>query len=1276
MKPQLPLTEIRKEYCRLVRQELLGPGSEISIPDAEHELITSPPCQRYSVGILFPQKANMADAEETVAGEELDFGEGSFINSNEATDTTASDIIADNHLEEPSDEKVDADGNLDVDVDTLDDEVELSSQMLPSSFGMNFLVQGNLDSIHFNLECGVYSKTEPGVHAFPTTRDFDREMFRSEGLDNLISYDEAQHCFVPKAGIDSDQLVARMQEKRKALAEEINTIVGELDSLKPKDAPPKETESDPRISLLETKRYELSWQFELLWKMAQGGFVRTPWRKTYCIQFDCGHNFAKTEQTLTWGASDKIHVSFSALRRSIGDGQTTAITLMMVNQEKLVGKERPSERKCLFQPIISISSDDNAGMTFLPLQAITDFSTLDDEEKTLELQYRDKRTYATGLGVSATWDIDAEGHGKICTEFMPEAEVPSMDFTIPTEAEIEENTLSMRYLSDLDETPWDQKAQKLLTVCNAYGQWIMRLKQKPRDQKYDEIADKLIARCQESLMRMKDGLQVLNMNPAAQQAFLLANRAMYMQRFHIKLQEKFAGKWVFKGDKEVAEIMKELDERKANAYKTRQYRNAILQAVAEEKCNWRLFQLAFLLLSVTGVTEDQSAERDLVDLIWFPTGGGKTEAYLGLTAFTIFYRRLAHPNECDGTTVIMRYTLRLLTAQQFTRAATLICACEAIRKGHGGLGSTPISIGLWIGGNHTPNTKNEAKTCYRKLVNADERNLAYRKADYYKFQLLKCPWCGTQLTREVENKRLVGFWGVEDTGNFHCTQDHCAFKGNLPIHVVDEELYKHPPTLLFATVDKFAMLAWKETTRAFFAANDRNGNRCPELIIQDELHLISGALGTMVAMYETVIDELCSAKGVKPKIVASTATIRRATSQCGMLYNREVRQFPSPGIDADDSFFARASKLGDGKYGRLYIGVMPSGKTKATMQVRAIAALMQKIKDMDLDDASRDRYWTLTGYFNSLKDLGKCSTFVRDDVKDAIKHMKCRLASRVEWWTQGRCYREPCELTSRVITTDLNKTLDKLEKNHYSADGYPPGGEPVDIVLATNMISVGIDVARLNTMFMVGQPKLTSEYIQASSRVGRSDPGVIFVLYDASKSRDRSHYEQFIPYHESFYRYVEPTGVTPFSRPALDRCLHAVLVALLRTTVSQSAHLPVPFPPDQSVSSYTDKILERMQSVLRKSNPEGAEELDELVEGELDYARECIAGFLERWQGLSDDSQPGHFTYGEKWLQSPPPSGELRLLKPFGKVASDAAFDTLTSLRNVDGTVSGSVIVE
>ena len=743
-----------------------------------------------------------------------------------------------------------------------------------------------------------------------------------------------------------------------------------------------------------------------------------------------------------------------------------------------------------------------------------------------------------------------------------------------------------------------------------------------------------------------------------------------MQRIHLQRQSEMAKKNAdrYPGDEEISEWICGLD----------------YQDESDENARWRPFQIAFLLMDIKSITADDSDDRNLVDLIWFPTGGGKTEAYLGLTAFTIFYRRLSHPEAAGGTTVIMRYTLRLLAAQQFTRAATLICACEYIRqdskqKKHRypayPLGNDPITIGLWIGGTHIPNNNtgsNSAKYHLDKLVNVSSPFTVRSEKDRHnKFQVLKCPWCGTKMVKDEKERKLIGSWGYAMDGKhffMFCPHEDCTFTNRLPIQIIDEELYLKPPTLLFGTVDKFAMMAWDGRIGSFFGAN--SNNRTPELIIQDELHLISGALGTMVGLYESAIDGLCSMKGIKPKIIASTATIRRAKEQCSVLYNREVVQFPSPGLDAEDSFFAREDIIdySKGKYGRKYVGIMPAGKTKAMTEIRSMAALLQKAYTMDLPDEVKDKLWTLTVYFNSLKDLGKASTLVDDDVKDFI----IRTANRM--FCGRRLIVSADELTSRVTTTELNETLDKLERIEYSEENIDAKKYASNVLLATNMISVGIDVARLNVMLMVGQPKLTSEYIQASSRVGRSYPGVTFVQYDATKSRDRSHYEQFRPYHDSFYGFVEPTGATPFSKPARERALHAVFVALMRNMYSLGEDRSARYFDKEAFSDGIEKIesyiVSRVKEIASRSQ-------DNLTD-DFEDVRHELEEFVDYWQeavNRSRDESDTPLYFGRKHMVNPPVTGEHRLLKQYHSSGKDDAKETLTSMRNVDSSVTGNVII-
>lgn len=1223
----------REEYVDLIRRELLGPGSEISVPDDEHELISSLPHERYSLGILFPRgtkmKADNEDMQQSDTAVESDEEDREDIVSDSAFARTEHNVM-DTGEDEIPDTAED---------DTLDEEISLSAQNMPSSAGITFLAQGDTKHITCEIRFGTYHRALPKECIFPFKTEHPDRVQVPASLRQYVRYDSEAQCFRVISSELTGKRVRASRDNDRSSEDEQRDVYGAM--------------------------YALCDQL-------RNGFVRDPHSAEVTLDFSESDYCDGNDEGI-----DGIPIKLTGLRRRYRD-DIWSITVMLVNDSKKsmsdYWKKTDMQRihPAIFQPEIRVSTAKNS-FVFHSFCGMEDMTFLDEEEKSLELQYRHKKNYANGLGTAADWSIDEAGNGVIYTDFFPMHEMPNMDFNIPEGSEIDPQALSMKFLSDLNNMPKTTKLDKLQTIVRAYDQWIHRVSSKidAIGESFSEVAIHNLKNCSSACMRMEAGLETLKADDNAWSAFQLANRAMYMQRAHLKLQEKTADRERFPDDPELARL---LDEIENGGYEN-------IDKTISDRYSWRLFQIAFLIMSVNSIVFDDGADRKLVDLIWFPTGGGKTEAYLGLTAFTIFYRRLKHPESCGGTAVMMRYTLRLLTAQQFTRASTLICACEFIRSdatsrrpqyGRYSLGNERITIGLWIGGSHTPNRNNEAQECLKKLLDAKGGNLRYEKETYNKFQVLKCPWCGTKLVKEVRDQKLIGQWGYAMRNNAHfelrCPQESCFFNsvGSLPVQVVDEELYTNPPSLLFGTVDKFAMLPWKPDIGAFFGVGSKN--RAPELIIQDELHLISGPLGTMVGLYETAIDKLCSEKGIATKIIASTATIRRAGEQCAALYDRDVTQFPPPAVDAEDSFFSREDVIDHdrGHFGRLYIGLMPSGKTKATMEARIIAALMQRMDLMDLPDDVKDKYWTVTGYFNSLKELGKCSTLVEDDVKDSIRRIATRLGNR-----KARMLFGADELTSRVSTTQLNETLDNLEKLDYSRKNRENKRYASDIVLATNMISVGIDVARLNVMLMVGQPKLTSEYIQASSRVGRQYPGIVFTLYDGVRSRDRSHYEQFRAYHEAFYKHVEPTGVTPFSGPARDRALHAVIIGMLRILESRlSAERDV---GKFDKNTYADRIDEICQYILnRNSDICGRVSPDSDDEGEL--LKEEMQAIIERWQRFTEDDELKLF-YGERFMVMPPKNGEKRLMKVFNSKpgSGEHPFETMTSMRSVDGTIQGNL---
>ncbi|MCU6792464.1 helicase-related protein [Paenibacillus sp. WQ 127069] len=1199
MENKTELLNVRAELIEDLKRELLGPGSEYSIPDKDHEIITDLPEIRYSTGVLFPQK-NPISSDNNELPEKM----------NSSPEDLEDEEIIENETKDEIVEKKRYSGSVaeDTDVGTLDEDIGLSMQNMPSSMGFTFFVKGNVNRLRFTVSFGTYRNAILEDCMLP---------FHPENPDDYaIPYKVAE---IVKYSKEIGVLTLKSRLKRKD--------VGQIT----KD---EEMDDPYLIDCL----YRLSNQFEK-------GFVREPHQLQVNVALSDKDVYEKP------GIDDKEIKMVILRKKHIGGIQSITALLVNTHQGGYNG------RNSIMQPVIEISTVENPDIHFEVYSNREHANNNDSEEKSLELLYRDKKIYATGHGVSVNWNVDDTGHGSITTEYMPTYEVPQMDFDI-SRKKVDNKAFSMKFLSDLDNTDKKDKIISMRTLVDAYASWISDIQEESKriDDRYKDTARGHILDCLDSCNRMYYGLDLLEKNEEAYVSFQLANRAMFMQRIHARIQKND----YYPDDSELQNTMASL-----NYYDC-----------DDKEHQWRPFQLAFLLLSLRSIVEPECKERDLVDLIWFPTGGGKTEAYLGLTAVTIFYRRLTDLEKSGGTTVIMRYTLRLLAAQQFLRAGTLICACESIRKDcekrreypSYKLGKERITIGLWIGGTHTPNKNEDARKHLKSLLAVNKNDLREMKDRHNKFQILKCPWCGTKLVKDVDSTtgKLIGEWGYlmqnEKRFRMFCCQEGCEFETALPIQVVDEELYNNPPTLLFGTVDKFAMLPWKNDAGSFFATSSLN--RTPELIIQDELHLISGPLGTIIGLYETAIDALCSSKGLKPKIIASTATIRRAKDQVSSLYNREVKQFPSPGIDANDSFFAyEADKIE--KPGRMYVGIMPSGKTKAMMEVRTIAALLQRVHMMNLPYEIKDKFWTLAVYFNSLRDLSKCMTLVDDDVKDFIR----RTAQRFGRSNSARPIGSADELTSRISTSQLNETLEKLEQLEYSKSNQEEKKYPINVLLATNMISVGVDVARLNVMLLVGQPKLTSEYIQASSRIGRTYPGVAFTLYDGSKSRDRSHYEQFKAYHESFYKYVEPTGVTPFSKPARDRALHAIIVSLMRHKygISRDTDAAMFVQGMDGIKDIESYILSRIKEINDRLDFDFTDKTNEILKE--------MSEFWSDWKLKVEITEGKNFYYGDRYIASEPPSDSKRLMKAFGQESSDAAKETLTSMRNVDRSVRAGLII-
>ena len=870
-------------------------------------------------------------------------------------------------------------------------------------------------------------------------------------------------------------------------------------------------------------------------------------------------------------------------------GDILLVTLAVTNDAKPADarSRAATEEAALFQFSLNVECD--ADCRFVPKPERTGSASDEDDVRSSALLYRDVQQFAVGHTCSAIWDEPIDGAVRqVRTSWFPEATVHVVSAEGDIEFRQDEARLPLA-ASWLASEDAPSLFAGLKSFVAAYSQWVARMEGAALGMPQDHVkqAQLHMQRCRTAEQRMRAGIALLQSSPEALTAFRLANSALALQ-------------YSWRINPQPPELI------------------------------WRPFQLGFALLCLESIANPDSSDRETMDLLWFPTGGGKTEAYLLLTAFTIFLRRLRAAGNPSGAgvTTFMRYTLRLLTIQQFERAAALICACEMVRRGKVKLQMVelpahfatdmPISLGLWVGEGATPNTVLQAE------------QVLGTEAESSPAQLRSCPCCREILEWKISSDKSR----VE----VRCPTKSCDVGQELallPIWTVDEDVYRERPTLLIGTVDKYAQITRNQKTGCLFGIGTAADS--PELVIQDELHLISGPLGSLAGLYETAIDELCrSGAGVRAKIIGSTATIRRAEDQIKALFDRSSFQFPPAGLDHANSGFAIENR---DVPGRRYVGISTIGRSAKFTQQAVAASLLQAATDKTLPANRRDGYWTLVNYFNSLRELGGALVLMRDDVARSIRDYAARRLGEV-----ARDAGMQIELTSRVRSSDIPKYLKDLER----AWSHP---DHVDVVLASNMISVGMDVSRLGLMVVNGQPKTIAEYIQATSRVGRSQlaPGLVITLFNAAKSRDRSRYETFASWHRSLYRDVEATSVTPFAPRARDRALHAPYVAMVRHLVDGMEN-PGAIEHHQREA---ETLLEIVIARIARIDPV-----------EADAARAQLNSFLDDWfdrQGLKDYWKD----YGEALLTSAEAAAERG-----NKARFAGQMPTPNSLRSVEASAS------
>jgi len=901
-----------------------------------------------------------------------------------------------------------------------------------------------------------------------------------------------------------------------------------------------------------------------------------------------------------------VPVEIGARWRTYGSARLVTVHARVLSTS--LGDDRLDVPLTLFQVNLSVAAA--PGHRFLEYDVRRSLD-VDEESAELRVRYRKRKVYAVGHGMAADWALTGSDCSRVFLDPVPAFVVPAIEVTGFRPGTAEDQALELRHLARID-TDAGAVLSSLDAFLHAFCEWVDAEERRADALGNDaSVARRIAARARLTAKRMSEGVELLRApeSGSTRTAFALGMAAMRLQMLQARAQ----------GGGEPHEP------------------------------RWRPFQLGFLLVALASTLDDAHDDRDVVDLIWFPTGGGKTEAYLALAAIEIFRRRLEHGTAGAGTAVITRYTLRLLTAQQFQRTAALVCAMELLRR-PGRLhdarvrGMSPFTIGLWVGNQVTPGTRAEAKSALDRLLKAlrpDEAN---------QFQIESCPWCGSPL---LPQKRSTdrNLYGLRLDGRdtvIHCTEPSCPFADELPVAVVDEVIYDEPPTIVLATVDKFARIQFRPEAGRILGIG--TPFRQPSLIIQDELHLLSGPLGTTVAVFDAVIQVLLTRAGSRPKIVASTATIRSSAEQVSGLYGRHVRLYPPAGLDDDKTFFSRPVETGEG---RLYVGLMPQSTSQASALVAAAAPLLElpgTLSRTPGTSSSKDAYWTAVLYHNSLRELGRSGALVADDVNARLEARAARLGLEPRTVRADRVV----ELTSHQEAEELPKHLRALSRSADESDS------AVDVVLSSNMLSVGIDVPRLSLMLMVGQPKTTAEYIQATSRVGRGAVrGVVVTLFRSNRARDRSHFETFRAYHEALYRSVEPTSVTPWSVSSRARSLGGAVVAVLRQSVPALAANDAASRFDLSeahLQTAVDAVLDPLLDVVRRADPTEADE----TEAEL---RSLIREWDRRASACRESGTP--LLYDRR------KADDLALLKRFGQLGE--GWLVADSMRSVDPNVAVEV---
>ncbi|ALI98086.1 helicase-related protein [Rufibacter tibetensis] len=1244
----------RNSLTEFVRSQLLGEGALPNLvwlggnTTNDQEVLNQKPTSLYSTGILFPKNIsnNTVEDDDQISIHSEDEVEIGLEAENENVAT-----VSDNTEEDQ-------------------ERVMSSNQMFLSNMGMTFCLSNETEDIPLDITFRTYkrlSKKEREGNVAAKLFDFKDNSFYAKFLeDDLLSIylelvPREDTTFLLLKREPKDEEIRQLQQnlgqiKKDYELTQLAKLTEELDQIQYSESPDKELIREKKAQILNKQlvlnfyrtaemlllngtEYWLSERHHVIQYINIVEFTKEPSLKKKLISPPL-EIYANGDKGL------KLHVQ---LKRDRKYSDVIFVKLLLENTSAPFESESPFTpynntiiSRSIFGTCLKVESND-----IRPFKGFKEYSKnskgLFGEDETTKFLYRNVHSYGIGHSVSVTWN---DKGSFVKTEYLPSVDIPGIspvpvikgksgnkiDFS-------EEAFLQFKWLSTLNTGVNDDGIiGGLKNFLNFYLEWInstkIKIGQEDLGEGERQLAEQELKKCRADYKRMMRNVSLLR-DKNAMLAFRLANTAMFMQLWHTRKVDKKS----YSPGEENNPVTS------SNSFTHDFYEKQKDDLFKKgQSATWRPFQLAFILLnldgflkpdlnsteeifSVSSVQGEEWYERNkLVDLVWFPTGGGKTEAYLGIIAFCIWLRKLTNGKEGAGTNVIMRYTLRLLTLQQFQRATRLIAALEIMRswKELKLQNNDPISIGLWVGNNFLPGAlRGDNNSGLADIVERAGENIADRN----KIPITACPCCGTSFY-DSEQKAYAGITDDNDV-DFFCLNQECFYNEEpLPILLCDEQIYSTPPTLLFGTVDKFVQMAYKtggavgNDSRRLFGLN----NLPPDLIIQDELHLLVGPLGSATALFETVVDSVSTSQRngltVRPKIISSTATTRNTAGQIRALYDRDLQIFPKPGVYHDDSFYAVYDRDDTGKLisTRRYIGINPTGKTQIKTQIQLLATLfVHRIlsENASAPEKVMDYFFSTVSYFGSLREVGKTASQVETFIRMNYSILRNQLL------TSSEIHRTYLKIVTRELTGRL--TNDEVKENQalietpYKLSNRKDTYRPTpDLVLATNMISVGLDISRLNTMIINSMPKNIAEYIQASSRVARDEAGVVFVLHHPFRVRDVSHYEHFMEFHQKLYSYVEPISITPFTNKAVNRYLSTALAAMVRQkengfAENTSANTITQVEIDRIANDYKTYFEQRYLSVKQNGEYDWLFEEQHLVS-----IKEWIDNWAADWQNSKE----------------------------------------------------------